>query len=386
MPQPALRVGVISRDAPPRHCGVGDHSVCLADALNAHGAETRILAFGGSTSGVVSANATTEAGAWLDWLVQELQRLQSEHVLLQYTPLYYQDIPAWSDARLRDWWSSLERRYATSLVVHETYYRTLRRPRTLVSGTRQKRTLKALARGSDVVFTASDVLLRELQSWELRRAPVLLPIGSNLPRVEGSRETMRERYGIEPDTAVLTLFGGGNTLKWMSGFVNAVSNGLDAHGLAHRWLLLGGVPEDWFELSQRALAPGRLSPELLSEHLSMTDLFLMPHHSGLCAKRGTLMAAMQHGLPVVGTRGPMTDSFWDSVTGVRVTECAVSSFVGAVTTLVADLPTRQRMGAANENHYDQHFDWRHIARTVMTAITRPPSRVSPKLHGSVASI
>jgi glycosyltransferase involved in cell wall biosynthesis len=384
VPDRVPRIALITRDAPPRHCGVGDHSICLADALVAQGAEVHVLAFEGNATGPVATGTATDAANWLAWVEREVSDLGIEHVVLQYTPLYYQDIPGWSDDHLLRWWAALAERHDTALVVHETYHRSVRQPLSLVTGTRQKRTLERLARTSACVFTASECLATEMKDWDLQRPPVLLPIGSNLPLVAGDRAELRARYAIANNDLVLTLFGGGNSLKWMAQYVNAVSKRLSDRQVAQHWLLLGGVPATWFHLSGTTVIPGRLPAESLSAHLAMTDLFLMPHSAGVCAKRGTLMAAMQHGLPVVGTRGPMTDPFWDRISGVLITR-GIEPFVAAVARLATDPDARIRMGKVNERHYHAFFDWPHIARTVLANV-RAPRGTSQTFDGSVASI
>jgi glycosyltransferase involved in cell wall biosynthesis len=386
LPDRVRRIAIITRDAPPRHCGVGDHSICLADALSAEGADVCVLAYAGDASGRVATRSTPDAATWLQWIEGQIGAQHIDHVVLQYTPLYYRDIPGWSDAHFSAWWARLAARYAASIVVHETYHRSLRQPKSLVSGTRQKRTLQALAGASAHVFTASEPLVHEMAEWMLQRPAVLVPIGSNLAVAHDARSDQRLRYGIDAETLVLTLFGGGNSLKWMAGHVNAVSRTLADRGMPHRWLLLGGVPAEWFEFAAPAIAPGRLSPADLSAHLAVTDIFLVPHAAGVCAKRGTLMAAMQHGLAVVGTRGPMTDGFWERVPGVRVTPSDEGAFVAAVAEVAGDASLRAGMGSSNEQHYRAFFDWPHIARAVLAEIAPATTERLRTIDGPVTSI
>jgi glycosyltransferase involved in cell wall biosynthesis len=233
----------------------------------------------------------------------------------------------------------------------------------------EKAFLKRLARASHDVFTASQPLHEEMSTWRLRRNPVLLPIGSNIPLTEADAASLRRRCGVAEEEIVLTLFGGGNSLKWSAGHVDRVEAALSEAGIAHCWLLLGGVPPDWFRLAARVLNPGRLSPADVSQHLRLTDIFLMPHVAGVSAKRGTLMAALQHGLPVVGTQGPFTDAFWAGVGGVRLFQTGdAAGLAGAVLALCRDRETRRLMGRENAEFFQEHFAWPRIARVLLDGI------------------
>jgi glycosyltransferase involved in cell wall biosynthesis len=95
----------------------------------------------------------------------------------------------------------------------------------------------------------------------------------------------------------------------------------------------------------------------------------MPHVQGLSAKRGTLMAALEHSLPVVGTKGAMTDEFWSRVAGVRLVEKAdAANFVDSVAALCADRQRRQDLGRENAEYYRDQFTWPAIARKFLDAI------------------
>ena len=48
----------------------------------------------------------------------------------------------------------------------------------------------------------------------------------------------------------------------------------------------------------------------LSRDLQCCDLLVQPYIDGVSTRRGTLMAALAHGLPVVTTTGPLSEPFW----------------------------------------------------------------------------
>lgn len=361
-------VAIFSRNALPERCGIAAHSAKLAAALTAAECHSSVLAQRGSaTHATILPGGLTIKG--IDALNEHLERAGTRHLLLQYTPLTFQK-SAWSvNSDFLKAWRRLCERWSTSLIVHETYFREWSSPRSLLSGTLQKRQLMETAASATYVFSASDVLIDEMSDWRLSSRATYLPIGSNIERVESDTTALRHMLGIDEEQTVLTLFGGGNSLKWMASHVNAVEELLNARRIPHTWLLLGGVPDDWFALSAPIIRPGWLDDEVLSAYLQLTDLFLVPHVGGVSGKRGTIVTALQHGLPIIGTDGPITDSFWRGVSGVTLTPTAKPyQFAAAVHGLSGDNATRRLHSKTNARLFESAFTWQRIAGRYMERV------------------
>jgi glycosyltransferase involved in cell wall biosynthesis len=305
-----------------------------------------------------------------NWTYPSLSRLFAhveqtgvDGLVLQYTPNIFSTVRDGENHDMSDFWRSCSQRWKTSLILHETYFRTWWYPPSWIKGTKQKRLLKLLVDSSHYVFSASQPLVEEIKGWGKKSNVHLLPIGSNFIIVPSNRDEWRNQYQINRDDIVLILFGGGNSLKWLSNHVNATDRLLRKEGICIHWLLLGGVPREWFELNSPVISPGILAGTAISAWLQAGDIFLMPHFAGMCAKRGTLMAAMQHGLPVAGTKGAMTDAFWSDVCGVSLTPLTSrGDFSDAVLRLASDPHLRERNGQFNRDYYWTHFSWDHIVQ------------------------
>ena len=119
--------------------------------------------------------------------------------------------------------------------------------------------------------------------------------------------------------------------------------------------------------------PGRQSSEDLATELSAADIYLAPFADGLSTRRTTLMAALQHALPVVGTEGRLTE------TELRREDVAISwtpsgdprLFANAAVELAGDVGLRRRRGAAGRALYDRRFSWETIAQIVLAALRSP---------------
>jgi glycosyltransferase involved in cell wall biosynthesis len=302
-------------------------------------------------------------------LVKSLDSMRLDHLVLQYTPALLSQGDWWVDQAILDFWHTVSARAPAALIVHETYFRTLWYPPSLIRGTWQKSVLKTLARASGHVFSASELLVKEMCRWGLRRPAARLPIGSNIDVFPAEPAALRRIYSLSHDDIVLTLFGSGHNLRRMPRHFQALESRLQESRIAHAWLLLGGVPREVLSPAARVLSPGWLSWEALSAHLHMSDIFLMPHFGGVSAKRGALMSAMGHQLPVVGTRGAMTDSFWNDVPGVALfDERAVDALAQGVLTLCRDGGSRQAMGSHNADYFSKQLTWSTIAAKFLSTI------------------
>lgn len=197
-----------------------------------------------------------------------------------------------------------------------------------------------------------------------------LPLGSHFPFIQSDHSEVKKQQGVAEDEIVLTIFSGGSALREQRAFVNDLDTFLHKNKVRIRWLLLGDVSQAMFRFTAPVLCPGYLPPADLSRWLQMTDIFLVPHRCGLTAKRSTLMAALQHGLPVVGTKGYMTDQFWDDVPGVILTPIHSSrQFCEAVLSLCNQADERRRLGENNKNYYQVNLTWHKISSILLETIT-----------------
>ena len=364
-----MHFAIITRKLPPEICGIGDYCIHFSEMLRVAGHKVSLIAGRGNGAEDIHIIDDQWNETALARLYSRLHKINIDHVILEYTPLLFLIKGQSVQSRpLLNFWMECGQCWNTSLVLHETYFRTWWYPPCWIAGSQQKRQLKQLVKESHFVFSASQPLAEEIEGWRIDCKVNLLPIGSNFSVVPINREKMRKENGISGDDIVLTLFGGGNSLKWMSSYVNAVDSLLCKKGIRVHWLLLGGVSPLWFKLELAAIFPGQLPPKDISEWLQATDIFLMPHYAGLCAKRGTLMAAMQHGLPVVGTKTAMTDKSFAQIPGILLVPKTNSRFSSQVLDLCKSADLRVELGRSNVEYYERHLTWQEIVQTFIDSI------------------
>jgi glycosyltransferase involved in cell wall biosynthesis len=334
--------------------GIRDYTIQLADALRG---------LDGVSAEVLGPEALN--GALVDY----------DTVVLQYNPFMYGrwGFAPWLPAALL----RTRRRHPTlevALMVHEPYVPMINW-RWALMGIWQRSQLFALRAVADPVFASIDAWTLTLGGMRPKKAVHHLPVGSNLPDRRPYRAQARLGIGATPETLVVSTFGTAHPARRL-GYVVAAVNGITVSGVPTIFLNLGaGAPAfDGVVPSVRVLAPGRQSPPALAEFLSTTDIFLAPFIDGVSTRRTTVMAALQHGLAVIGTDGPLTDpALRESDHALRLVPVGREDlFVDAARKLASRQGEREEVGKAARRLYDERFDWPIIAQTLL-------SHLSPQL-------
>ncbi|MCW5848625.1 MAG: glycosyltransferase [Anaerolineae bacterium] len=105
----------------------------------------------------------------------------------------------------------------------------------------------------------------------------------------------------------------------------------------------------------------------VSAALISADMAVLPYREGVSLQRGTLMAALAHGLPIVTTRPPVPPPpsplprLVDDVNAVLAPPDDPAALADAVARLWADPARRVRLGAAAQG-LAQAFRWERIAQ------------------------
>jgi len=286
-------------------------------------------------------------------------------ILVQYNPFSY---GRWGVAPgiVRDA-ATIRRRLPAPLavMVHESWVE-IHDWKSALMGAYQRVQLRSLSRIATVLMATRQTVARQLGP---RCEHV--PPGSNITPVTASFETARDRLGLGDDL-VVALFGRGNPGRGRyhaEAAIDAIAHARDPHRV--RVFNLGAdAPSLRVHPAIRVVRPGRMSAEQLSLHLRASDLMLLPFSDGLSTARTTLMAALAHGLPVLGLRGRATENVLiereDAIALTAIGDR--DAFSRRAVDLVTDRARLRARGQAGRRFYLEHFDWPHVARRVMSAI------------------
>lgn len=175
-----------------------------------------------------------------------------------------------------------------------------------------------LARSCDAVIATNAEDYDRLVTLNLKRL-TCIPIGSNIapiPPPDFDRDAVRAQLGVAPGETLLCYFGFLNESKGGETLIQALTEIPNA-----KLLMLGGQLgasdptnarylarvkklTDELGLTARVLWTDFLPQPQVSAHLFASDLCVLPYRDGASYRRGTLMAALAHGMAIVTTASP----------------------------------------------------------------------------------
>jgi glycosyltransferase involved in cell wall biosynthesis len=119
----------------------------------------------------------------------------------------------------------------------------------------------------------------------------------------------------------------------------------------------------------RIHSPGRQPADALARQLASADLFLAPFVDGVSTRRTSVMAALQHAIPVVGTYGSTTDDLLRRTDALSLVPAeSADRFAEAAVELALDSDRRRALGSDGRRLYEQCLDWPIIARSLVETL------------------
>ena len=338
----------------PHFCGVSDYCVSMADDLNNSGNEA-VLVEVSECFDFFMVYEVKDGSAFFREKIESKEFLKNfDYLYIQYTPFMFS----------KGW---IRRRFHISLLaltcsrtnvrviinVHEGYNFEYKLSLRLILALLINIEIFTLIIFSSMVFTASEVFLKNSRILYCKKNLKWLPISSNFPDPNKFIDT---NYASNNIVNGICIFGGGNNLRGAFQHVLELQNYLTGQGIPFRWLILGKVDDDLLRLFYEPIVFGPLSDADISAVLSSARVFVMPNVDGVSLKRGTLMAAMQHSLAVVGTEGKMTDPSLRKFKGVKLFQVSdYTSFCESVKGLLLDQSLSKSLGASNREDYGRYF-------------------------------
>ena len=242
----------------------------------------------------------------------------------------------------------------------------------------------ALARWCGAVIVTNSEDEARLKAYPWIRRLTLVPIGSNLacaPPAGYDRTAWRRARGIADDTLILCYFGFLNASKGGEELVAALDE-LRETGCDAVLLMIGGsvgasdpTNRAYLELVQASIRErglesqviwtGYLPAEQVSASFGAADICVLPYRDGASFRRGSFLAALTHGMPIVTTqpRVPLPalahgQNVW------LVPPRDPKALAEALALLAEQVELRQTLGHG-ARQLSRQFDWQQIAaRTI----------------------
>jgi glycosyltransferase involved in cell wall biosynthesis len=254
------------------------------------------------------------------------------------------------------------------ILAHERYV-DMRGLRGTLMGGWQRFQYLAVLRFADVAWSSTERWTELLRRQTAARV-AQMPICSTLPDRRAARTVARERLGVRDATLVAATFGTNHPSR-LIGYVELAVGAISRAGCPVTLLNLGADPPPLAVPGVQVVTPGRLDAAVVAEHLAAADLYLAPFIDGVSGRRTSLMAALQHGLPVVGTRGEMTDSAMRNAGSALLLTPSHdgAAFAAAARDLAADPSQRAQRATAARRLYESRFDWPVACRLALDGLT-----------------
>lgn len=381
-----MRIGIISGEFPPMQGGVGDYSLELGRAMVGH--EIFVLTSDRAMPPIQERNihvqpTVTKWGRWGNGNSQ-----QGEAQALEWVPVNQLDI-----VNIQYQAAAYNMRVAANLLPEKlnnlapvvTTFHDLLVPYLFPkAGPLRKKVIYRMARQSQGVIVTNRADERELTMQGDMPPIARIPIGSNIavqPPADYEKVQWREANKIPPDAFLVGFFGFINHSKGVDTLAQAVRLLVDKNINAHL-LIVGGQTGASDEtniqqadeaermvgglgIARRVHWTGFVNPEAVSAHLIACDAVALPFRDGVSYRRGTLMAALAHGCPIV-TTFPQVDEpdLVDGQAMKMVPPDSPQKLADALRELALDEPQRLRLGREAAALATQ-FSWEAIAAATL---------------------
>jgi glycosyltransferase involved in cell wall biosynthesis len=232
------------------------------------------------------------------------------------------------------------------------------------------------ARAATRIFVATEAWTPMLARMTHNDARIAwLPVPSNVPVVDGRAGTaaIHARYA-PPGAIVAGHFGTyGEPVATTLADILARVLGNAPEIVA---LLIGRGSREFRErlaavrpeLAVRMHATGGLPAADLSRHLAACDLMIQPYPDGISGRRTSAMAMLQHGRPLVTTRGLLTEPLWTQTSAVQMAPAGDGPLIAEMALALArDSHARARIGDAGRKLYDERFALSHTIAALRSA-------------------
>ena len=386
-----MRIGLITGEYPPDQGGVGDFTHELGQALATLGHEVHVITNASHNTQAATRNTVIIHRSVPDWgwgcwrdIIRLHDVLHFDIVNIQYQTAAYGMHPAINLLPLRLQSGAGKGRHPRTVVT----FHDLKVPYLFPKAGRLRWWANlALARWSDAVIATNAEDSTRLSAHSFIRSLSLIPIGSNIspqPPTGYDRECWRARWGLKPNDLLLSYFGFLNESKGAETLVRAldklvqsapsiqypISNiqlmmvggkvgSSDPTNLAYLKRVEGLIEE--LGLTERVIWTGYAPQPEVSANLLASDICVLPYRDGASFRRGSFMAALAHGLPIVSTR-PRVDvpELRHGENILLVPPDAPVALAAAIARLAADARLRCRLGE-EAARLAQGFTWEKIA-------------------------
>lgn len=239
-----------------------------------------------------------------------------------------------------------------------------------------------LVRLARAFFLSTERWIPQVQRWT-KKPYLVLPVGSNLPLCGLTKPEAKAKLGFSPEALLLGIFGFAHVSK-RTEWVGAAARRVQGYFRQTQLLSVGQTSDSLLAtcgpvpLHQHGLLSG---PEV-SLRLRAMDLFLAPFVDGISTRRGSVIAAFQHSVPVCSTFREYTDRSLRNFVSPAISLTPSDNenlFMESALEMAQKSVERPDLGQDLAKFHDEHFAWPLIARHLIAELEHHhvPSSVCP---------
>jgi glycosyltransferase involved in cell wall biosynthesis len=370
---PKSKVILLSKKYPPQKCGVADYTIQLSKHLTAD-ADVCILTEK-DTSQADNVIATNFVWSFKNTyrLYTYIKKTKADTVVLQYVPYLF------NKRGIAFWLIGLFVLLNLSGIKCITHFHELAvrfrisHPKQLVFSFLQYTIAFFLGVLSTGCITSIDYYYIRIKRFNANTKQAAIP--SNISMLETSAQMEERIVEIKNKHPFIMLCFGNHNHQFL---IEACAL-LKKEGYAFYLILMGAINDRDLKqiksliaehaLQQHVLCTGFVSEWDVNCYFKSADLYVQVEsltnkgEGGLCAKSGSLATAYQFGLPVMGTKGDITESFFKDEENVffiyNYTPAAIAERLKAI---ISNPEIRHQVAARAQDVYKNHMSWNHTIR------------------------
>ena len=198
-----------------------------------------------------------------------------------------------------------------------------------------------------------------------------LPVPSNVAVIDDPQAVAQIRKRLAPRGFLMGHFGtfGRSITQMLEDILPALLAGMDSN-----LVLLGSGGEEFRQrlirlcpdAKDRIHASGYLDDAALSSYLSACDVMIQPYPDGMTARRGSALAPLAHGRPVITNPTACTESLWAEEGAVVLAAATGAAFLEAARRVQREKSEAKRVSDAARGTYLRYFEPSHMVKAIQS--------------------
>jgi len=378
-----LRIALVAPNYHPRTCGVGDYAMRVAQELIRRGHETIVLSrppmsvHPEAPEVPVRALDAPTASLRAMQAAAEIRRLETDHVLIQYTP-HMLGATRFGNPAISVLAAVLRASgVKVTTIAHELYVPWRLRPDLAAAAALHRAELAALTAATSRLFVTTETRLAKVRRfappWVAWDRFGVVPVGANANPAPAARRPGTLLFGT------FTTLDAGKKLGVLLDAFQKVGATIPESELIfigdtgpesdrRRQVLEAAIAGHPFR--NRIRTTGKLALGDVAEAVASLTVFLFPNNTGATTKSGTLPLALGSAIPVVAIRGSETDPcFRDDDNVVFAEGLNGEAFAAATLRILNDSRFAARVAAAGRRLYEERLTWPTIVDRILDSPT-----------------